>query len=310
MEVASNAVLRSKIKRLESRVLKSKFCYKNLESKAVLFYTSLTCAIFSWILSKVSDVTKTVHTSLSKQDHLLMILMKIRLGLLNRDLAFRFDVSETCVSRIINTWIPHVSKCLQCLVVWPTNDVTLTNLPESFKANYRKVVSTIDCFEIFIERPHNLTARAQTWSNYKHHNTIKYLVSITPSGAINFISSGWGGRVSDKEITLKSGYLEKLSHGDHVLADRGFLVREELASIGVTLRIPSFTRGKKQLSSAEVHHSKSIANVRIHVERVIGRMRNFLILQSTLAVNQVHLLDNIVTIISALTNLLPSVVPP
>ena len=22
----------------------------------------------------------------------------------------------------------------------------------------------IDCFEIFIERPHNLTARAQTWS--------------------------------------------------------------------------------------------------------------------------------------------------
>jgi hypothetical protein len=26
----------------------------------------------------------------------------------------------------------------------------------------KKVVSTIDCFEVFIERPHNLTARAQT----------------------------------------------------------------------------------------------------------------------------------------------------
>jgi hypothetical protein len=67
---------------------------------------------------------------------------------------------------------------------------------------------------VFIERPHNLTARAQTWSNYKHNNTIKYLVSITPSGAVNFISKEWGGRVSNKEITLKSGYIYKLSHGD------------------------------------------------------------------------------------------------
>ena len=129
--------------------------------------------------------------------------------------------------------------------------------------------------------PHNLTARAQTWSNYKHNNTIKYLASITPSGAVNFISKGWGGRVSNKEITLKSGYIYKLSHGDEVLTDRGFLVSEEIAAHGVTLRMPSFTRGKKQLSAMEVHKSKCLSNVRIHVERVIGKMRNYLILQST-----------------------------
>ena len=146
--------------------------------------------------------------------------------------------------------------------------------------------------------------------NYKHHNTIKYLISITPSGAVNFISEGWGGRVSDKEITLKSGFMERLLHGDEVLADRGFLVSEEFASRGVTLRTPSFTRGKKQLSAAEVHSSKRISNVRIHVERVIGRMRNFLILQSTVPLTQVHLLDDIVVIVAAMNNLLPSVVPP
>jgi hypothetical protein len=60
-------------------------------------------------------------------------------------------------------------------------------------------------------------------------------VSITPSGAVNFISKGWGGRVSDKEITLKSGYIYKLSHGDEVLADWGFLVSEELAAHGVII---------------------------------------------------------------------------
>jgi hypothetical protein len=38
-------------------------------------------------------------------------------------------------------------------------------------------------------------------------------------------------------------------------------------------------------------------------------MRNYLILQSTIPVNQVRLLDDIVVIIAALTNILPSVVP-
>ena len=55
----------------------------------------------------------------------------------------------------------------------------------------------------------------------------------------------------------------------------------------------------------EVHKSKCLSNVRIHVERVIGKMRNYLILQSTIPVNQVRLLDDIVVIIAALTNILP-----
>ena len=64
-------------------------------------------------------------------------------------------------------------------------------------------VCIIDCSEIKIERHFNLNSRAQTWSNYKHSNTIKYLIGITPAGAVSFLSHGWGGRVS-KEITLKS----------------------------------------------------------------------------------------------------------
>jgi hypothetical protein len=82
-------------------------------------------------------------------------------------------------------------------------------------------------------------------------------------------------------VSFFEEYIYKLSHGDEVLADRGFLVSEELAAHGVTLRMSSFTRGKKQLSAMEVHKSKCLSNVRIHVERVIGKLRNYLILQST-----------------------------
>ena len=47
---------------------------------------------------------------------------------------------------------------------------------------------------------------------------MKYLVGVTPTGLVSFLSSGWG--VSDKQITLQSGFLKKLTFGDLVLADR------------------------------------------------------------------------------------------
>ena len=45
----------------------------------------------------------------------------------------------------------------------------------------------IDCFEVFCQRPCNLKARAQAWSNYKHHNTVKSLIGIVLQGVTSFI---------------------------------------------------------------------------------------------------------------------------
>ena len=52
---------------------------------------------------------------------------------------------------------------------------------------FSKSVVIIDCTEIFIERPTDLLARAQVWSNYKHHSTVKFLIGITPQGTISFL---------------------------------------------------------------------------------------------------------------------------
>ena len=48
------------------------------------------------------------------------------------------------------------------------------------------------------------------------------------------LSRSFGGRVSDKVITQKSGILDLLQYGDQVLADRSFLIDEELASRGAS----------------------------------------------------------------------------
>ncbi|KAK2193200.1 hypothetical protein NP493_14g07075 [Ridgeia piscesae] len=152
-------------------------------------------------------------------------------------------------------------------------------MPTVFRETYSNCHVVIDCTDVFIEFPANFTARSATWSNYKHHNTLKCLVACSPCGAVTFMSKAYGGRTSDKVITQRSGFLDLINQGDLVLADRGFLIGEDLAARGATLVIPDFTRGKKQLSAREVERSRKIARVRIHVQRLMERLNFFLYCQ-------------------------------
>ena len=58
-----------------------------------------------------------------------------------------------------------------------------------------------------------------------------------------------------------------------MLADRGFDITESVGMMQAKLHIPAFTKGKDQLSAMEIDETRTIANVRIHVERIIGNVR-------------------------------------
>ena len=66
----------------------------------------------------------------------------------------------------------------------------------------------------------------------------------------------------DKYRTQNCGFLNLLEYGDTVLADRVSIIWRNT--------IPSFTKGKSQLSQQEVEGSQQLAKVRIHVES-LGR---------------------------------------
>ena len=57
------------------------------------------------------------------------------------------------------------------------------------------------------------------------------------------------------------------------MADRGFTIQESVWYYHANLSIPAFTKGKNQLDPVDVEKTRGIANVRIHVERVIGSLR-------------------------------------
>jgi len=54
-------------------------------------------------------------------------------------------------------------------------------------------------------------------SDYKKHNTVKFLIGITPQGSVSFISKGWGGRTPDVHLTQECGLLKHLLPGDVIL---------------------------------------------------------------------------------------------
>ena len=125
-------------------------------------------------------------------------------------------------------------------------------------------------------------------------------------------------RVSDKHLIEQCGILENLIPGDQILADRGFNIAHSVGLCCAELKIPSFTKGKKQLSQVEMDSSRRLSHVQIHVERVLGVLRQkYSILESTMPINtimcdensEISLIDEIVTVCSALCNCCESIVP-
>lgn len=278
------------------------------KQKFFSFYFGLpSFSVFLWILNLITPFISERRV-ISKENQLLLTLMKLRHGLAHLDLAHRFGVSSACVSNVINELIPVLANRLQFLISWPSAEVLRKNMPQKFKKRFKKCVVIIDCTEFFIDRPFNLRARAQTWSNYKHHNTLKALIGITPYGSISFISKMWGGRISDKEISGKSGFYSYINPGNQVMADRGFLIGDDLARHGATLVMPPFLKGRKQLPGRDVERARQLSALRIHVERAIERVKIFKILKNTLPLTLVPLASDILTVCCALSNLRPKLI--
>ena len=79
--------------------------------------------------------------------------MKIKLNCPFQDLAYRFGVSVSTVSRIFDKWIDIMNTRLQVLILWPQREELIKTMPLVFKQNFgNKVAVIIDCFEVFIHR--------------------------------------------------------------------------------------------------------------------------------------------------------------
>ena len=234
--------------------------------------------------------------------------MKLRLGIFNRDLAHRFKVSENTVSLTFRTWIRFLRAELEGIIRLPSREVLQLHMPPLFKTFYPRTALIIDCTEFEMERPSALDNQSACYSSYKSRTTMKSLIGITPSGATAFVSELYPGSTSDKEIVKKSGLLELLQPGDEIMADKGFLIQDELASVGATLTLPAFLKAHKQFSKEEAEQNKKVACLRVHVERCMERIKNWHILDRRIPVTLSPLASDMIIVLSAFTNFLPPLI--
>ena len=214
----------------------------------MLFYTGLTKdqveVLWKW-LSPAASKLSYVHRmgkddksptkrhiqlrKLSLKTELLLTLMRLRAGLLHQDLAYRFGIHVSTVSRIVRTWIQflYVEFSELKLLMFPGRHIIKDNLPSCFKS-YKNIRCIVDCTEIFVQESKDFRQQVNLYSSYKSHNTYKILVGIAPNGAITYISDCLERSISDVEIVKRSGFLDLLESGDMVMADRGFTIRDIL----------------------------------------------------------------------------------
>ena len=157
-----------------------------------------------------------------------------------------------------------------------------------------------------MERPSSLDNQSACYSQYKSRTTMKALIGITPSGATAIASELYPGSTSDKKIVIKSGLLHVLQPGDKIMADKGFLIKDELISVGATLVLPSFLKARKQFTKEEAEHNKRVASVR--VERCMERIKNWHILDRRIPITLAPISSDIIIVLSAFTNFLPPLI--
>ena len=260
--------------------------------------------------SKHTDVT---HQLLSRQrllqpiDEFFLVLLRLRLSLLEKDLGHRFNCSVSTISRICTAWLPFLSTQLYPLITWPSRELIDLHMPKQFKEIYPSTRVIIDCTELFIETPSSLNIQSSTWSSYKHHNTFKGLIGISPTGACIFVSNLYTGGISDQELTRHCGLLDLIESGDSVMADKGFDISYDLLIRGCRLNMPPFVKGGR-LSKSNVTKTRKIASLRIHVERAIGRIKQYRILSSVIPLSISPYVNSIWFICCALTLFHPPLV--
>lgn len=106
------------------------------------------------------------------------------------------------------------------LIKWPTQLQVRRHLPRAFQHFPR--TRCIGCTEFMLQKQFMPSIQRKSYSNYKHRNTAKGLVAVTPHGTFSFISDLWTGSISDRKIVERSGFLDLIELQDDVMAGEDF----------------------------------------------------------------------------------------
>jgi len=251
---------------------------------------------------------KTGKKKIDLKNQFFLTLCRIKRGFETKELAHFYGVTKSSVSKIFITWCSLIHAELPTLFPMPSLERVVGYLPDHIRQKYPNLYGILDCTEFKIETPSSLVAQSSTYSTYKSNNTFKVLYLTSATGMILYVSDSYSGKTSDKEIVNQSKVLDLIPEGSHILVDRGFEITNECSVRGITVDIPAFLGPRQQLTSEETWLTEKIANIRIHVERCIRRVRTNHLFDGELLLSMSITLPMVIKVASYLQNFLPPIV--
>lgn len=235
-------------------------------------------------------------------DRVILVLVKLKQNLSFAAIGTLFRIHAATVANYFSYTVQILSNFLQIFVYMPCKEEIRKNIPQCFRG-FSNVTIILDCTEVPLGTLHCLNCRIATYSQYKSTRTAKFMIGVTPAGLISFRSKAYSGKSSDKFIFNAEKLIEQLyPHLDEVMVDKGFMIENELSSKGIKLHRPPFMKNNR-LSPSEAYLNETIAKARVHVDRIMQRIKTFAIFQDTLEVYMLGYTDEMMSIVCGIVNL-------
>lgn len=212
---------------------------------------------------------------LELRDHLLLVVVWLRIYPTGDVLGYLFGVSAPTVSRTLGRVLPLLERAGRDTMRLPDPgrkrrrqfSELLTMIPE--------LSVVVDSFEQEVQRPHNPEEANAHYSGKKKRHTLKSQIAIDEhTGTIADVAESVPGPTADLTVLKDSGLMQRLPGGIGGLGDLAYLGLAQLhpAGLGATPR----RKPRNQPRPAEdVAYNTAFAKRRIKVEHTIGRVRRY-----------------------------------
>jgi hypothetical protein len=236
---------------------------------------------------------------LEVRDQLLLTVIGLRLDPIHEVLGYRFGVSDSTVSRLIERVLPVLEPSGQDGMRLPDpGKQRRRQLPDLLR-DIPELTGMVVSFEQRVQRPPN---DDRHYSGKKKQHTLKSQLTVdSDTGRIVHVSDSVPGPTADIKLLEASGLLERLPDEVGVGGDLAYLKLAKLRQHGFSPRRKP--RGKAR-PPQDVDYNRAFSQFRIVVEQTIGQVRRF---QSVTATDRNHRRQHAarVAAVAGLVNRLP-----
>lgn len=269
------------------------------DDESMLSLCAVNRTMFALVMSIIPD-TRPLR-DISKADRLTLFLMKLKTGLTYGALGALFGIHPTSVARCFISVLNLLFDKTRSWIEWKHSDDVRTKKPDYFKLHYPNCKILIDCTGARVAQPAPVEIQ-DFYTSSKGTYSAKFLFGVAPNGALTFVRSAED----------KGGFLDEFTAVASSVNPGGVLIdKSSVASANSTqaneVRSNSPSLNREGTNSDVCDAGHSMYSVRLHVDRMILKLKSFNILNLPLSSNLHDNIDRIVHVICILANLQGSV---